>query len=177
MLEDQGKCVEAQAKAVADSKKRMSPGKLELIQTGKYVVYVLPDKAKEVTVGKVTAVSRSEQTIIVHRYKPITDNQLRLYWQPVYVEGGTEVLGSGSVPSTETVSIKRLLFPVQLHDRVLNHAAARRLDHSGYSYERGPICDLNGDPADKGGDPVDQGAQSSGPCLVPAAGAVLHIHE
>ena len=134
------------------------------------MVYVLPDRIKEVTVGKVTALSKSEQTVIVHRHKPVTDNNLRLYWHPVFVEGGTEVLGSGSVPSTETVGLKRPLFPVQLHDGVLAHAAARRLDHAGYHYERGPICDLNGEP-------IDQGTQSCEPCLVPAAGAVLQLAE
>ena len=126
MIEDQGKSVEAQAKVFADARKRVSPGKLDRLQTGNFVVYVVHDRIKEVTVGKVTAISRSEQTVVVHRYKPITDSQLRLYWQPVFVEGGTEVLGSGSLPSTETVSIRRLLFPVQLHDGVLGYAAARR---------------------------------------------------
>jgi len=121
MIEDQGKSVEAQAKAFSDVRKKMSPGKLDRVQTGNFVVYMLPDKVKEVTIGKVTALSRSEQTVIVHRYKPITDHCLRLYWQPVYTEGGTEVLGSGSVPSTETVGIKRLLFTTEflltpLHD-------------------------------------------------------------
>ena len=168
MIEDQGKSVEAQAKAFGDARKKMSPGKLDRVQTGNFVVYMLPDKVKEVTIGKVTALSRSEQTVIVHRYKPITDHCLRLYWQPVYTEGGTEVLGSGSVPSTETVGIKRLLFPVQLHDGVLAHAAARRLDYSGYKYERGPICDLNGEP-------VDQGTQFSAPCILPAADAVFQL--
>ena len=154
MLEDQGKSVEAQNKSFTDAKKGMSPGKLDRVQTGNHVVYVLADKKKEITVGKVTAVSRSEQTVIVHRYKPVTDGHLRLYWLPVYVEEGTEVLGSGSNASTETVSVKRLLFPVQLNDGVLAHSAARRLDHAGYSYERGFLQDINGEPV-----PAEQGAQ------------------
>ena len=126
------------------------------MQTGNFVVYVCPGKIKEVTLGEVTALSRSEQTIVVHRYKPVTDNCLHLYWQPVYVEGGAEVLGSGSVASTETVSLKRLLFPVQMHDGVLAHAVARRFDHSH-------------------GDHVVGTSQPSEPCLVPAAGAVLQL--
>ena len=64
----------------------------------------------------------------------------------MYVEGGVEVLGEGSTPSTETVPIKRLLFPAQLHDGVLEHAAARRLDHMNYQYEPAAMLDLNGEP-------------------------------
>ena len=77
MLEDQGKSVEEQAKAFDDARKQVSPGKLDRIQTGNFVVYLLPDKPKEVTVGKVVALSKSEQTVVIHRYKPITDNHLR----------------------------------------------------------------------------------------------------
>ena len=97
MIEDQGKSVEEKAKASSDSRKKVSLGKLDKIHTGNFVVYAVANKTKEVTVGKVTALSRTEHTIIVHRYRPITDNHLRLYWHPLYVEGGREVLGTGSV--------------------------------------------------------------------------------
>ena len=90
---------------------------------------------KGCTAGKITAISKAEATLVVHRHKPVADNCLRLYWQPVYVEGGVEVLGNGSMPSTENIPVKRVLFPVQLHDGVIAHAAARRLDHAGYRYE------------------------------------------
>ena len=53
-------------------------------------------------------------------------------------------MGTGSVPSTETIKLKYVLFPAQLHDGVLAHAAARRLDHPSYIYEKNPICDLEG---------------------------------
>ena len=79
-------------------------------------------------------------------------------------------MGTGSVPSTETISLKYVLFPVQLHDGVLAHAAARRLDHSGYTYEKGPICDLEGNPVDLESLPCEPG-------LVPATGAVMHLSE
>ena len=177
MLEDQGKSVEEQAKTFSDARKKISSGKLDRVQTGNFVVYVLPDKPKEVTVGKVTDISRSEQTVIVRRHKPITDNQLRLYWKPVYIEGGAEVLGSGSKPSTETVGIKRLLFPVQMHDGVISHAAARRLDHAGYGYEKGAILDLNGDVVDQGSQELTSSQLSEPRHICPAAGASLHLSE
>ena len=59
---------------------------------------------------------------------------------------------------------------MQLHDGVLGHAAGRRLDHTGYRYEKGPMCDLNGEQ-------IDQGTQPCEPCILPAAGAVLQIAE
>ena len=67
---------------------------------------------------------------------------MRLYWRPVYIEGGSEVLGSGHAPSTETIPVKRILFPVQLHDGVLAHAAARRLDHMGYKYDSSDVQEV-----------------------------------
>ena len=129
----------------------MSPGRLDKVQTGNCVVYRFAGRAKECTVGKVTAVSKSEATVVVHRYRPVSDHHLRLYWRPVYIEEGIEVLGDGSNPSTETVPLKRLLFPVQLHDGILAHAAARKLDHLGYKYEHvHQEFDLNGDPVVNG---------------------------
>ena len=116
MLEDKGKSVEAQAKMISEGRKKISPGKLDRVNIGNFVVYALADKAEEVTVGKITSISRSEQTVVVHRYKPVTDGRLRLYWLPVFVENGAEVLGTDSVPLTETVPIKRLVYPTELHD-------------------------------------------------------------
>ncbi len=134
MLEDSGKKVEAQAKSFGDGRKAMSPGKLEKLMTGNYVVYVTAHAEKEVTVGKITAISKAEANLVIHRHKPVPDNHFRLYWKPICVEGGLEVLGNGSMPSTESVFVKRVLFPIQLHDGVIAHAAARRLDLGGYRY-------------------------------------------
>ena len=104
MMEDQGQKVEAQAKQFEEARKRISPGKLDKVQTGNFIAYVVAGKVKECTIGKVTALSRAEASEVVHRYKQVADGHLRLYWQPVYTgESGVEVLGSGSNPSTETV--------------------------------------------------------------------------
>ena len=137
MMEDQGRKVEAQTKIFEEARKKISPGKLDKVQTGNFIAYVVAGKMKECTIGKVTALSRAEASVVVHRYKPVTDGHLRLYWQPLYTgESGVEVLGSGPNPSTETVHVKMILFPVLLHDGVVSHAAARRLDHAGYRYEQ-----------------------------------------
>ena len=145
MLEDQGKSVENQEEMFKQARKKLSPGKLERVMTGNFVMYTAKDaRAKEASVGKVTALSKTEGTVIVHRYRPVSDNCMRLHWLPVYVEDGAEVLGTGTRPSTETVSVKQILFPVQLHDGVLGHAVARNLERLGYRYPKAPTCGLDG---------------------------------
>ncbi len=80
MLEDRGEKVRAVAKLHEDAARRgMNPGKLDKVLTGNYVAYVIPEKAKECAVGKITAISRIEATVIVHRYRPVSDNHMRLH--------------------------------------------------------------------------------------------------
>ena len=55
MMEDQGRRVEAQSKAFQDARKKVSPGKLDKIQTGNFIACAVAGKAKECTTGKVTA--------------------------------------------------------------------------------------------------------------------------
>ena len=93
MIEDQGRKVEEQAKQLIEARKRQSPGKMDTVHAGNHVVYVIDGSRKECTVGKVTALSKAEATVIVHRYRPVSDNHMRLHWEPIYVEGGAEVLG------------------------------------------------------------------------------------
>ena len=85
--------------------------------------------------GKIMSVSARENTVVVHKYGPVSDGHLRLHWQPLYWEDGVQVFGSGSKPAEETVEIKRVLEPIQLHDGGISHAAARRLENRGYSFE------------------------------------------
>ena len=127
MLEDGGG-------KVAEHAKKMKPGRLEGLNTGNYIAYVLAGQTKKCAIGKILAVSRAEATVVIQRHRPITDNRLRLYWSPVFVEDGIEVFGSGTKASTETVEVKRILWPIQLHDGVLGHAAARRLDHGNWTF-------------------------------------------
>ena len=41
MMEDQGRKVEAQAKLFEDARKKISPGKLDKVQTGNFIAYVI----------------------------------------------------------------------------------------------------------------------------------------
>ena len=72
----------------------------------------------------------------MHKHQPQSEGRLRIKWLPVFIDGngGGEVLVTGAQPSTERVEAKRLLFPVQLHDGVMSHAAARRLDNLDYGF-------------------------------------------
>ena len=145
MLEDQGKSVEKHNEQLQKDRK-ISPGKIGRILAGNFIAYAVESRTKVCTIGKVTAVSDTEGTVIVHRYRPTNDNRLRIYWKPVFIEGGVEVLGQGSSPSTETVAAKRIIFPVQLMDGgVLSHATARELDHRKYRFDKPPgeIADEN----------------------------------
>ena len=45
------------------------------------------------------------------------------------------VIGTGSKPAEETVEIKRILEPIQLHDGVISHAAARKLENRKFTFE------------------------------------------
>ena len=82
MLDDKGKAVAEYERLLKDGKKKISPGKLDKVQTGNYVAYTIADKSKEVTVGKVISISRPEQNVIVHSHRPVTDGHLRLHWEP-----------------------------------------------------------------------------------------------
>ena len=85
--------------------------------------------------GKILSVSARENTVVVHKYGPVSDGHLRLHWQPLYWEDGVLVFGLGSKPAEETAEIKRVLEPIQLHDGVISHAAARKLENRGFTFE------------------------------------------
>ena len=67
MMEDQGRKVEAQAKMFEEARKKISPGKLDKVQTGNFIAYVVAGKVKDCTTGKVTALSRAKASVVVHR--------------------------------------------------------------------------------------------------------------
>ena len=128
MLEDHGKAVRDAEKALGPR-----PGKLERISGGVMIAYQtfplnppVNHQGRICAVGKVLSVSKMEQEVAVHQYAPTKGEHLLLRWEPLYMEQGTLVFGSGSHPSEEKVPLKRILEIVQLHNGVLSHAAARK---------------------------------------------------
>ena len=138
MLADGGR-TKAETEALMQ---KMNPGKLEKITSGNYIAYVGEDAAaRKCRIGKVLNDSKRKASVLVHKHRPTVDGKMRLKWEPMFHENGAEVLGSGSVPSQEKVDVKHIVDLVQLHDGVLAHAAARRLDHRKFSWD-GDIIDV-----------------------------------
>ncbi len=74
--------------------KKQFDGKLAKLGAGQFVAYCNSHpKLRKCRVGKVLTVSRQENLIIVHRYRPLADGRLRVRWLPAFTVGGNEVLG------------------------------------------------------------------------------------
>ena len=121
----------------------MKPGKLEKITSGNYIAYTGHGGPKKCRIGKVLNVSKREASVLVHRHRPVVDGHMRVKWEPIFHEQGTEVVGSGSKASEEKVDVKNIIDLVQLHDGVLAHAAVRRLDHKKYTWNE-DVVDVAG---------------------------------
>ena len=67
---------------------------------------------------------------------------MRVKWEPVFTMDGQEVLSQGSDPLLETVQFSKILLIIQLHDGIMGHAAARRLDRSHYVFEDGAVLSI-----------------------------------
>ena len=79
---------------------------------------------------------------LVHRHAPRMDAELRLKWEPLSEEfsseSGAETASPAAAaqPSLEEVPVAELLLVVQLHDGVISHASARRLDKAGWRFQK-----------------------------------------
>ena len=69
--------------------------------------------------------------MIVVRYRPLSDGRLRVKWIPAE---GTDAYGKTFVEQ-ETVAVRQIVTSVQLHEGILAHSVARRLDKSGWSLD------------------------------------------
>ena len=85
------------------------------------------------TLGKVWAITKADTPVQVHKFIAKWDDRLRVKWAPLfYGQNGEETTEVGGKPSLEAIAIKQVLAEVQLHDGVLGHAVARRLDKAGW---------------------------------------------
>ena len=89
---------------------------------------------KRCRVGRIRQIRAVEQVVVVHSHAPVTDGKLRVKWKPVYLTDETkeETLVPSSQPVEEEVPLQRIITKVQLWSGVISHAAARRIDASGY---------------------------------------------
>jgi len=116
--------------------RRQFDGKLAKLGAGQFVAYCNSHpKLKKCRVGKVVTLSRQQNLIIVHRYRPLADGRLRVRWLPAFTIGGDEFLGEGDVPVKEHVKAEQIVSIIDLHDGVVSHAASRKLDNAGWRYD------------------------------------------
>ncbi len=159
MLEDKGAKVE-------EYQKNFRPGKLEKISTGNFIAYVAVHESKQCGIGKVLSIYRAEAVVIIHKYRLVSDCRLRLYWTPVYVENGMEVLGTG-------IS-RRFRADSSSEDSVASTIARRSLGACSGQTPRSFWLYLGGDtvPQDELAEEVSAPQQSKPRLPSPAAGAV-----
>ena len=98
---------------------------------------------KRCTIGRVWSLDWGAGSVVVHRRAPRMDARLRLKWEPLSessaAQGGAERAAPKALaqPSLEKVPAAQLLLVVQLHDGVISHASARRLDRAGWRIREG----------------------------------------
>ena len=104
-----------------------------------------PREEKRCTIGRVWSLDWGAGSVVVHRHAPRMDSKLRLKWEPLSessaAEGGAETAAPEALarPSLEKVSFAKLLLVVQLHDGVISHASARRLDRARWRVQEGIV--------------------------------------
>ena len=102
-----------------------------------------PREEKRCTIGQVWSLDWGAGSVVVHRHAPRMDARLRLKWEPLSettaAQGGAESAGPRALaqPSLEKVPAVQLILVVQLHDGVISHASARRLDRAGWRIREG----------------------------------------
>ena len=67
---------------------------------------------------------------------------MRVNWEPVFTVDGQEVLSQGSAALLETVPFTKIMMIVQLHSGIISHAAARRLDTNGFTFEGEAVVNI-----------------------------------
>ena len=148
MMIEQRDSPDADAKGIVKPRhsKRTLKGKLASLREGSYIAYAIesikanvPENKhlKRCRVGRIRQIRAVEQVVVVHRHTPVTDGNLRVKWKPLYLteEAREETLQPTSLPVEEEVPLQRIITEVQLLSGVISHAAARRIDASGYKVD------------------------------------------
>jgi hypothetical protein len=107
-------------------------GKAYVLRVGEHVAYSLGYR-KQCHVGRVLKVIHSDNSVVVHRFRPVVGG-FRVSWRPVYwTSEREETFEQNADPCTETVTAKQLVTKLDLDKGgVIGAAAARRLDRSQY---------------------------------------------
>ena len=132
MLEDKDKGIDETLPA--PGRRKAGAGKLERLAVGMCVAYAQGRGQKKLRLGKVTNITKAENSVVVHRLRPLSDGRLRVRWLPAV---NVDAYGADH-PSLETLHPRQIMTVVQLHDGVLAHAAARKLDKAGWRLDESP---------------------------------------
>ena len=120
-------------------------GRAYVLRVGEHVAYSLGYN-KQCHVGRVTKVVHSDNSVIVHKFRPVVGG-FRVSWKSVYWTADKEETFTGtSEPCLDTVLAKQLVTKLELDaGGVLSAAAARRLDKSRYrlSEEGGHVASMS----------------------------------
>ena len=126
-----GQMIEAAARG-ASPVAPCAPKRIKGLQVGSYVVYT-GEGVKRCRVGRVLNLSDVERAVTVHKHRAVTDSRLRVRWLPSFIDADQgEIVGAGTTPAIQTVSVDALVSVIELHDGVIGHASARRLDKAGW---------------------------------------------
>ena len=98
-------------------------GKLDKLSAGQYIAYSLSRPSKVCSVGRIWTITRADACLVIHSVTAPGE------------AGGHEVLDAGASPILEQITVQQVLLAVQLHDGVMSHAAARKLDKAGWKLD------------------------------------------
>ena len=135
MLEDAGQEVEKAADKGKGKKPRLEPGL--------HIAHAKDAQLRTCSVGRVWVLTKAEASVQVHKFRGQWGASLRVRWMPLfYGTDGAETTEAGGKPSLEGITPKQVLAVVQLHDGVLQHSVARRLDRSGWKIPEDQYAEL-----------------------------------
>ena len=102
-----------------------------------FVAYCQGAATKTLRIGRVSTITKNESSVVVQRFRPLSDGRLRVRWIPME---NVDAYGA-STPALETLHCRQIMTTLQLHDGVLSHAAARRLDKSGWRLDESDLVE------------------------------------
>ena len=118
--------------------KKPGAGKLTKLTIGQFIAYAGVGHAnKMLRIGKVVAITRAEGIVGVHRFRPISDGRLRIRWEPLMLKDAY----NAENPVLENIHARQIVTVVQLHDGIVSHAAARRLDRAGWKLDESDLVE------------------------------------
>ena len=115
--------------------------RLRGLESGRYIVHT-GDGVRRCRISRVLSVHPPELLVQAHRYSAVTDARLRVRWVPQFTNTeGEVVLGAGSNPVKQSIGFAAAIIGVvELHDGVLAHSSARKLNRAGWRVDAASVA-------------------------------------